>query len=421
MNALADIIHRNRTGEAVAVPSVCSAHPDVLDAALLLAGELNRQMLIEATSNQCNQFGGYTGLTPADFIHHVKSRAAELGVPETLLVFGGDHLGPQAWKKEPAASAMAKARDMMAAYVKAGFTKIHLDCSEGCAGEPAQLDDETTARRSAELASVCEAHAPDPDALCYIIGTEVPPPGGARADHDGIRPTNPERAVQTLEIHHKSFLEAGQEAAWSRVCGLVVQPGIEFGPIHIDHFPETGAGNLPEALKQFPAVCFEAHSTDYQRDAVYPRLAEANFAVLKVGPALTFAYRQALYALDAVLHWLQPDPARNRVPAVMEGLMLESPGSWQGHYSGDEDALRLQHHFGYADRIRYYWPDERAEAAVSDLIARLTPLEAPAPLLSQYFAPDVLTSASRLKTKGISWPRALILAQIQSALSPYFF
>ena len=75
MADLTDIIHQNRNG-GPAIPSVCSAHPDVLTASLLLAQALDRPVLIEATSNQVNHRGGYTGMTPADFIADVRARAA---------------------------------------------------------------------------------------------------------------------------------------------------------------------------------------------------------------------------------------------------------------------------------------------------------------------------------------------------------
>nr|HQU69975.1 class II D-tagatose-bisphosphate aldolase, non-catalytic subunit [Albidovulum sp.] len=193
MRELRALIARNRRGSGEAMPSVCSAHPDVIAASLLLAEELDRPLLLEATSNQVNQFGGYTGMRPADFIAFSRRISAGLGISPDRLLFGGDHLGPQAWRSEPADSAMAKARDLVAEYVKAGFTKIHLDCSEGCAGEPAQVSDLVSAARAAELAKVCEAAASDPEALSYDYGTEVPPPGGARAEEggQGIAPTRP--------------------------------------------------------------------------------------------------------------------------------------------------------------------------------------------------------------------------------------
>jgi tagatose-1,6-bisphosphate aldolase non-catalytic subunit AgaZ/GatZ len=88
-----------------------------------------------------------------------------------------------------AKAAMAKAEVLVRDYVAAGFHKIHLDCSEGCAGDPAQLGDDITAVRSAQLARVCCDAGDD---LLFVVGTEVPPPGGARMDeHGDIPPTKP--------------------------------------------------------------------------------------------------------------------------------------------------------------------------------------------------------------------------------------
>ena len=134
VEVLRDIISRNRAGEAVAIPSVCSAHPDVLRASLALAKRLGQPVVIEATSNQVNQDGGYMGMVPSNFIDYVHEFADEVGTDRETIVFGGDHLGTQSWRDQSPEAAMEKAKGLVADYVAAGFEKIHLDCSEGCAG-----------------------------------------------------------------------------------------------------------------------------------------------------------------------------------------------------------------------------------------------------------------------------------------------
>lgn len=409
---LRQIIARNRAGQAVAIPSVCSAHPDVVRAALLLAQALNRALVIEATSNQVNQDGGYSGLRPADFIRLVNDLADQTGTDRARVIFGGDHLGPQAWRRLPAAQAMARAHRMVADYVQAGFTKIHLDCSEGCAGEAAQLPDAVTVPRAADLARTCAAHGRD---LLYVVGTEVPPPGGARPDdlardHGDIPPTAPAAAAATLDAHMAAFAAIGE------IGGLVVQPGVEFSPMQVHHLPLTRDPGLRSAIAHHPGVTLEAHSTDYQHAAAYPRLAELGFGFQKVGPALTFAWRQAIYALDGLREMAGWGPALVR-PA-MEALMLAQPGRWQGHYRGSPAEQRLMRHFGLADRIRYYWPQAAAQRAVAALIDDLAPRTLPAPLLWQAFAPNVLDRAEAIPGARA---QALVLAQVQEALAPYFF
>jgi D-tagatose-1,6-bisphosphate aldolase subunit GatZ/KbaZ len=416
MPDLRQIIARNRAGEAVAIPSVCTAHPDALEACLTLAQSLDQPLVVEATSNQVNQDGGYTGLKPADFIAFVTAIATRTQVDPRRILFGGDHLGPQAWRKLPAETAMEKAHRMVADYAAAGFTKIHLDCSEGCAGEPAQLPDEITASRSAALAATALDYAPDPALLLFVIGTEVPPPGGARTDdHGDIPPTTPEAAKATLDAHRDAF--TALSLPLDQIGGLVVQPGVEFSPMEVHHLPMSRDPGLLSALTDWPGVCLEAHSTDYQHPDAYPRLAQLGFAFQKVGPALTFAWREALYALDA-LRAQNGWASGPSLSDTMEEVMLANPAYWQAHIHGTSADPRTERHFGLADRIRYYWPDPMAQQAVQRLMADLDGKRLPDPMLAAHFAPIEIASARESRH---SLPRALALARVQTALRPYFF
>lgn len=411
MSELDRIITANRTAGGPPLPSICSAHSDVLAASLLLAQELDRPLLVEATSNQVNHQGGYTGQTPADFLSTLMAQAKSLGVDGDRLILGGDHLGPQAWKALPPDEAMREASAMIAAYVEAGFTKIHLDCSEGCVGEPPQLSDGPAAARAAELASVAEAHAPNPDQLRYIIGTEVPPPGGARDGHETVEPTPPERATATLAAHADAFAQAGLDAAFAKVRGLVVQPGVEFGPDHVDRFDIHSADALSPVLDAHRLICFEAHSTDYQYPDVFCALAARRFAILKVGPALTFAWREAAYALSHLAGWLDgPDD----LPRIMGQLMEADTGPWASHYRADQPLLR---HFGLADRIRYYWNQPQAVAAMAALHEALADADLPRAMLRQYLPEATLDRAQAL---NLPWTQAVLVAHVQRALLPYY-
>lgn len=404
-DVLGQVIAESRAGQAVAIPSVCSAHPEVLAASLRLAERLDRAVVIEATSNQVNQDGGYTGMRPAEFIAFVRGLADGMGVARERVLFGGDHLGPQAWRKLPAEAAMAKAHVMVADYVAAGFTKVHLDCSEGCAGEPAQLPDAVTVPRAAELARTAVGVRAD---LLFVVGTEVPPPGGARHDEGGdIPPTKASAARATLDAHIAAFDGIG------RIGGLVVQPGVEFSPMQVHHLPLSRDPGLKEAVAHHPGVVLEAHSTDYQRSAAFVRLAELGFAFQKVGPALTFAWREAIYALD----WLSEAAGwgASIVRPAMERVMVADPGYWQGHYHGAD--LEMQRHFGLADRIRYYWPRAEAQAAVAALRERLTGRALPDALLWQAFPQDVLDRAEAIGGDRVT---ALAHARVEAALAPYF-
>lgn len=397
--------HAGRPG---GITSVCSAHPMVIEAALLLAQETGRIALIEATCNQVNQEGGYTGMTPTRFRAFVEEIAARIGFPSDRIILGGDHLGPNPWKHLDAETAMAKAEAMIAAYSAAGFSKLHLDTSMGCAGEPLALDDETTAARAARLALVAEAHS-GADAPVYVIGTEVPVPGGALEALDTVAVTAPQAVARTHAVHREAFAAAGASEAFARVIALVVQPGVEFGHADVIRFDPGKARDLSAALAFLPGIVFEAHSTDYQTEAALEALVRAGFSILKVGPWLTFRMREALYGLDAVADALDGHPPRNRLMTAMERLMEASPDHWSRHYHGDAKSLWVQRHFSYSDRIRYYWSERQAIAAVAHLMNRLEGIDIPAPLLDQYL-PGLPAHGSA---------RALLIAAIQGVLAHY--
>src|SRR5690349_2049525 len=339
------------------IVSICSAHSLVVEAALRRGKTEQAVVLIEATCNQVNQEGGYTGMTPADFRRFVAAIAAGVGFPLERLILGGDHLGPNPWKALPAEVAMGRAEAMVAAYVDAGFRKIHLDASMGCAGDAAALGDEMIAARAARLARAAEgAASADHPRPVYIIGTEVPPPGGAGHATEELAVTEPAVAERTLAIHEAAFAAAGVGEASRRVIGIVVQPGVEFGNANVAIYKPERAKALSAALDRLPGLVFEAHSTDYQPATALGALVDDGFAILKVGPGLTFALREAFYGLDAIATELAPDAQHGSLHEAMERVMLEKPGHWKAHYPGTLEEQRVQRHFSYSDRIRYYWP-----------------------------------------------------------------
>lgn len=402
-------------GNPKGIVSVCSAHPIVIEAALRHAAKNGGPALIEATCNQVNQDGGYTGMTPADFRSFVEKIAAKVGLPMQEVILGGDHLGPNPWKSLPAEEAMAKAKIMIAAFAKAGFTKLHLDTSMGCAGEPAALPDSTTAERAAILAEVAEANKSGAFEPVYIIGTEVPVPGGALEEltEDHLQVTTPEAVAETYEVHKKAFLARNLSGAFERVIALVVQPGVEFGHTDVIHFDAKKAASLTACLKDRPSLVFEAHSTDYQTEEGLAGLVRGGFSILKVGPWVTFALREALYGLDSIADVMEGRPPSGRLMAEMEAIMQQSPANWAKYYSGGETELWLQRHFSYSDRIRYYWPDATAVAAVEDLRKRLTGKQIPPPILSQYLNPGLIAAASDITFDG------LLVASVERILEIY--
>ncbi|NAW70575.1 tagatose-bisphosphate aldolase subunit KbaZ [Vibrio sp. V27_P1S3P104] len=419
MNHLVEIIKQHKEGRPVGIYSVCSAHPLVIEAAIEQAKLDNSVLLIEATSNQVDQFGGYTGMQPNDFCALVERLAESAHFPMSRIVLGGDHLGPNRWQHLDADTAMKFAEDQIVAYVSAGFQKIHLDCSMSCLGDAVPLSDETVAQRAAKLALVAEKTAGrifGHSTLVYVIGTEVPVPGGATETLSSVQVTQPQAAINTIETHYSAFVEQGLADIWSRVIGLVVQPGVEFDHQGIiDYCPEK-AQALSKVVERYPHLVFEAHSTDYQTAQAYKALVRDHFAILKVGPALTFALREALFSLSCIEEELIPARHCSGLRQVLEGAMHAEPKYWQGYYEGDSETQRLARSFSFSDRIRYYWPDQKVNDGLAVLLHNLQDHPIPLPLISQYL--PIQFQAIR-EGRLTSDPKAIIVNKIGEVVALY--
>jgi len=370
---------------------VCSAHPAVIEAAVQQALEDDSLLLVESTSSQVNQFGGYTGLTPREFAEFVHSVARKAGLPTEKVVLGGDHLGPFPWRPEASVFALKKACTLVHDCVAAGYQKIHLDASMPCGDDKGVITERTVADRAAILCQAAEeAYRELPSGcpqLVYVIGTEVPAPGGESVDVHSPAVTKADDAHRTLETFRVAFGERGLASAWERVIALVVQPGVDFGSDAIFDYDRAKAQSLSAALSEHPGLVFEAHSTDYQSPQALARMVEDHFAILKVGPWLTFAFREAVLALSAIEHELFTSTSKTELSHVREALeaaMLRDPAYWRSYYHGDEDEVRRDLIYGYSDRCRYYWNQPAVQEEIVRLIGNLGRRPIPLTLISQY-------------------------------------
>jgi D-tagatose-1,6-bisphosphate aldolase subunit GatZ/KbaZ len=408
-----DLVANQKQGVIAGIPSICSAHPWVLRAALRGEGPV----LIESTCNQVNQYGGYTGQTPMEFIAYVNRIAAENGFPAEKILLGGDHLGPSVWATENTNSAMTKAEELVREYVAAGYQKIHLDTSMHLGDDnPSQpLEAEIVAHRTARLARAAELEykASRFPALHYVIGTEVPPPGGARQYEDKVQVTKVSNARQTIEATRLAFIQAGLEAAWERVMAIVVQPGVEFGDEFVLEYHPQEARSLVQFIEDQPMLVFEAHSTDYQSRASLRNLVRDHFAILKVGPRLTYAFRQAMFALAMLEEEIFPADMRSNLLGVIDGVMLRQPQDWQKYYSGSPAEQAYKRKYSLSDRIRYYWPHPEVQAALQRLLHNLSENPVPPTLVSQLI-PELM-----LRKQDLLTPQAFILASITAVLQDY--
>jgi D-tagatose-1,6-bisphosphate aldolase subunit GatZ/KbaZ len=413
-----------RQGLNNGVPSICSANPWVIEAIFLQELHTQKFVLIESTCNQVNQYGGYTGMTPANFVGYIRKIAEKVEFPIERVILGGDHLGPFPWQTQSSEKAMNNARRLVADCVKNKYLKIHLDASMRLADdEPDKpLDMQFAARRAAELAKVAEntyeGEKPGLSAPVYVIGTEVPFPGGIQDENDEIGVTQLSDLKATIETTKEEFNALGLEDAWSRVIAVVVQPGVEYGDSDIFDYQRNKAKKLSKFIEDYPNLVYEAHSTDYQTQQALTEMVEDHFAILKVGPELTFAFREAVFALAMIekvlLSNLEEEPSNIR--EIIEMEMVARPEYWEKYYSGNMYQRHLARKFSFSDRIRYYWPADRVQESLVKLIQNLRDVNLPLSLVSQFFP----IQYEKIRRNQIdNEPATLILDHIQLVYERY--
>ena len=392
---LNNIIKSQKNGVPKGIYSICSANEYVIEVALKYALQKKINVLIESTCNQVNQFGGYTGMKPLDFANFIFSIASRVKFPKNKIILGGDHLGPNPWKKETSQNAMGKACSMVKEYALAGYSKFHLDASMCLTDDPkgkyGTLNPEIIAEREAKLCFEAEKtykNIFDSDKLLpvYVIGSEVPAPGGIKEAKENNKITGSFNLKNTIELTKKAFYDLNLESAWERVIAVVVNLGIEFNNKKIFEYNRESVQGVFRVIKQYPNLAIEAHSTDYQPRSALKNMVKDGVAILKVGPALTFAFREALFALCYVekeLFFNTPEVQSNLIE-VMEEAMLENPKYWVDYHEGTDEEKRLMRKYSFLDRSRYYWNVSEVKKAVEILFENLKKKKIPLTLVSQF-------------------------------------
>jgi len=424
MNYINDVLLNNKVNKNKGLYSVCTANPFVLESSISFAKENDSVLLVEATSNQVNQFGGYTGMKPEDYMSFVAEIADRIGYDKSNLILGGDHLGPNPFQKEEENIAMPKAIKMVYDYVKAGFKKIHLDCSMRLADDSrdVKLSDEIIAYRTIELVKASkkaflELQAENEDEVhpIYVVGSEVPIPGGAQEIHDTLEVTTVEDFESTMAAMEKAFVENNLEDEFRYVIACVVQPGVEFSDEKIDEYNRENAKELTNALQNHQNIVLEGHSTDYQTKENLQKMVEDGIKILKVGPQLTYALREALFALESIEKELVERDKQSNFASVLIKEMKKNPANYENHY---HDNIVFKMKYSLLDRCRYYLGLSDVDNAINTLISNLEEHTIDDTLLSQFLPKQYRQYRHGLITKK---PNDLIDSKIKEVLADYQF
>lgn len=426
---LKEMIKFQKNKQAVGIYSACSANEIVLEACMEKARDTASLLLIEATSNQVDQYGGYTGMTPNDFYNFVHALAKKVKLDENQIILGGDHLGPLTFTSLNEVEAMKEASELVYQYVMASFTKIHIDTSMKLADDSPveRLSDRTIARRGAMLVKVAEEAyqallkiKPDATHPVYIVGSEVPIPGGSQDINDmGVQVTKVSDFKATISAFVDAFKEAGISDAWQYVIAAVVQPGVEEKDAGCTEYDRQKAADLMHSIDEFDDLVFEGHSTDYQTKIKLKELVEDGVGILKVGPGLSFAAREGLFALANIEKELykQSNTVQSNFIELLDEAMINEPKYWLKHYHGNSQEIALKRKYSFSDRSRYYMPFPALIASKERLFDNLKN-GIPLNLLSQ-FMPVQYTKVREGLLKNE--PYELVKDRIKNTVDEYLY
>jgi D-tagatose-1,6-bisphosphate aldolase subunit GatZ/KbaZ len=269
-----------KTIDNKSLPSFCTANFLVLKTLLIFCKKNKLPALIESTSNQVNQFGGYSNNKPKDFIKKINGLIESLKINKKTIYFGGDHLGPLPWKNYKSSFALKNSIKLIDLYLKANYQKIHIDTSIQCKDDKLITDKKIFARTEYILKNLINKKKLKK--IFFVFGTEVPFAGGN--DKKKFKITENNKIIADYQNFSKLL---NSEKLSSKDFALVIEPGMKFKNNSITK-PKFKSFEINKKFSKKNKFYFEAHSTDYQDLETLNKLVKNNFKILKVGPELTY-------------------------------------------------------------------------------------------------------------------------------------
>ena len=275
-----------------ALPSFCTSNLLVLERLLIFCKKNKLPALIETTSNQVNQDGGYSKNQPKSFVKKINKLAKRLKVSKKSIYYGADHLGPLPWKKNKTKLALRKSIKLFNLCVKAKYNKIHIDASIRC-NEDKLLTKKDIFNRTEYILKNLQ-NKKNFKKIFFVFGTEVPLAGGN--DKNKTNTTEIDEIIQDYNNFSKLHKSAKIQV---KNFALVIEPGMNFKHKSVVK-PNLQNFHIKKKFSKKNNFCFEAHSTDYQKFKTLKNLVKNNFKILKVGPELTYNLIKSLLFMQDI-------------------------------------------------------------------------------------------------------------------------
>lgn len=390
-----------------ALPSFCTGNIDVLNSIMLFCHLNKLPCLIECTSNQVNQKGGYTKKTPKKFIKQIFDLRRKIKLNKNQLFLGGDHLGPLPWKSEKKNIALRNSINLIESFLKEKFCKIHIDTSIKCKDDNF-LNNEIILQRTKDILKNSKIKKKIKNKF-IVIGSEVPLSGSG--DSKKIVLTNSTQ-IQKESLKFRQILRE-LNLKNNTKFGLVVEPGMKYMHTSIKK-PNLKKFTDKMKFSVRNNFVFEAHSTDYQPLSVLRKLTQNNFKFLKVGPELTYHYSRSLFymqSLEVRFSFKKRSDIKNKILNTMKN----NKKYWKNYYLSEKSKLLLNSNL---DRMRYYLNFKSVESSINILKENVNTIQKEE--LIKILENNLKKDFMNYQSKNLSNFETLKLVFISKSLKKYF-
>ena len=419
---LIDIMEANCRGERKGIYAVGSHNSTILEVCFQQALVDGSPVLLEISANMLVLPGQSGKTSPADFIKRVKNIAAEAEFPQDRLFFGVNDLGPSLWQDESDESALKKACEFISEIVGLGFNKLGIHAGEPLKGDPVgeTLTQEIIIARETVLYQAAEraaAKLPDEEKPLYVIG--VHPRQEAGRVEDQRRMVNRKDIEDAVDQFAQTAEAAGLPDIKERLPAARIFLGTGYDSENIIPFDSSLLKELGGCVCRDRSVVLEAPQTDFQSQIVLDKLVDNHFAVLSVGPELTYAMREALFSLALMENETmlgKPGVYLSNYIIELDRAMQSAPQHWQEYYTGNGFEQLVARKYSFYDRSRFFLENKDVRKMRKRLYDNLTANPVPLTVLRQFMPRQYeRVAAGELENK----PKALVMDAVRYALHRY--
>jgi len=343
------------------LPSFCTANFNVIKILIIFAKHHNLPILLESTSNQVNQFGGYTGLTPKEFYKKISKLKKKIKINKKQVMIGADHLGPLPWKKFNSKVALKNAKTLIKKCIALKYDKIHIDSTIICKDDKSLNLNFIRSRSEEIFNTVPKKNIKD---VFFVFGSEVPFAGGGNNSKPKPSKLNNIKTDYSLYNSVLKNLNINKKNKFS----LVIEPGMAFSNSKVI-LPKLEKFRKRLSFSKKNNFSYEAHSTDYQKLKTLKKLVKNNFRFLKVGPELTFYFYQAIKKMEEIEHMYCNK--KSNIEYELINAMQRDDKYWKDYYKGTKNKIKFLKLNSYLDRMRYYWDSKKVKKSMNKLIKNI--------------------------------------------------